>query len=63
MPSLQNSLDLLQKNKKERYGVGMKYLKTYRLYLFICTFVIMFASIRSFAREAAIDTELADDIG
>ena len=40
----------------------MKYLKTYRLYLFICTFVIMFASIRSFAREAAIDTELADDI-
>ena len=62
MPSLQNSLDLIQKNKKERYGVGMKYLKTYRLYLFICTFVIMFASIRSFAREAAIDTKLADDI-
>lgn len=26
--SFPNSLDLIQKNEKERYGVGMKYLKT-----------------------------------
>ena len=62
MPSLPNSLDLIQKNEKERYGVGMKYLKTYRLYLLVFACVIMFASTRSYGREATIDTELSDDI-
>lgn len=40
----------------------MKHLKIYRIYLFVCAFVIIFASTRSFAREAVIDTQLADDI-
>ena len=40
----------------------MKYLKTYRLYLLVFACVIMFASTRSYGREATIDTELPDDI-